>query len=178
MYNAACNHIDSAKDLDQKDPMSKFRERFHFPKSPGGKGLYFCGHSLGLQPKDTRKAIETELDSWATYGVEGHFEGPYPWLPYHENITKSFATLVGAKESEVVAMNTLTVNLHLMMVSFYRPTKTRFKILIENNTFPSDKYGVDSQARFHGFDPSEAIVELKPEPGKKTVSPEQVTAQI
>lgn len=178
MYTSSDNHIDSAKDLDQKDTMSKFRERFHFPKSPGGNGLYFCGHSLGLQPKDTRKAIETELDSWATYGVEGHFEGPYPWLPYHENITKSFSKLVGAKESEVVAMNTLTVNLHLMMVSFYRPTKTRFKILIENNTFPSDKYGVDSQARFHGFDPSAAIVELKPEPGKKTVSPEQVIAQI
>ncbi len=178
MYNTSHNHIDSAKDLDEKDSMSKFRERFHFPKSPGGKGLYFCGHSLGLQPKDTRKAIETELDSWATYGVEGHFEGPYPWLPYHENITKSFSKLVGAKESEVVAMNTLTVNLHLMMVSFYRPSKTRFKILIENNTFPSDKYGVDSQARFHGFDPSDAIVELKPEPGKKTVSPEQIIAQI
>lgn len=178
MFNSSQNHIDSARDLDAKDPMSKFRERFHFPKSPGGNGLYFCGHSLGLQPKDTKKAIETELDSWATYGVEGHFEGPYPWLPYHENITKSFANLVGAKESEVVAMNTLTVNLHLMMVSFYRPTKTRFKILIENNTFPSDKYGVDSQARFHGFDPSVAIVELKPAPGKKTVEPEDVIAQI
>ncbi|MFP5386363.1 MAG: kynureninase [Bacteriovoracia bacterium] len=178
MYNSTHNHIDSARDLDSKDPMSTFRGRFHFPESPGGKGLYFCGHSLGLQPKDTRKAIETELDSWATYGVEGHFEGPYPWLPYHENITKSFANLVGAKESEVVAMNTLTVNLHLMMVSFYRPTKTRYKILIENNTFPSDKYAVDSQARFHGFDPSEAIVELKPAPGKKTVDPEEVIAQI
>ena len=178
MYQSSHNHIDSAKDLDAKDPMSSFRSRFHFPKSPGGQGLYFCGHSLGLQPKDTRKAIETELDSWAQYGVEGHFEGPYPWLPYHENITKSFSKLVGAKESEVVAMNTLTVNLHLMMVSFYRPTKTRYKILIENNTFPSDKYGVDSQARFHGFDPGDAIVELRPEPGKKTVSPEQVLAQI
>lgn len=178
MYTTSHNHIDSAKDLDHQDPMSKFRERFHFPKSPGGQGLYFCGHSLGLQPKDTRKAIETELDSWATYGVEGHFEGPYPWLPYHENITKSFSKLVGAKESEVVAMNTLTVNLHLMMVSFYRPTKTRFKILIENNTFPSDKYGVDSQARFHGFAPDDAIVELKPSPGKKTVEPEDIIAQI
>lgn len=177
-YSASHDHIDSARDFDSKDKLSVFRERFHFPKSPGGQGLYFCGHSLGLQPKDTRKAIETELDSWATYGVEGHFEGPYPWLPYHENITKSFARLVGAKESEVVAMNTLTVNLHLMMVSFYRPTKTRFKILIENNTFPSDKYGVDSQARFHDFAPADAIVELKPEPGQKTVSPEAILAQI
>lgn len=178
MYQSSDNHLDSARSLDQKDPMSSFRERFHFPKSPNGRGLYFCGHSLGLQPKDARRAIETELDSWATYGVEGHFEGPYPWLPYHENITKSFSHLVGAKESEVVAMNTLTVNLHLMLVSFYRPTKSRFKILIENNTFPSDKYAVDSQARFHGFDPSEAIVELKPRPGRKTVDMEDVVAQI
>lgn len=178
MYQNSHNHIDSARDLDVKDSMSKFRDRFHFPKSPAGNGLYFCGHSLGLQPKDTKKAIETELDSWATYGVEGHFEGPYPWLPYHENITKSFSKIVGAKESEVVAMNTLTVNLHMMMVSFYRPTITRYKILIENNTFPSDKYGVDSQARFHGFDPSDAIVELKPAPGKKTVEMEDVIAQI
>ena len=178
MYNSTHDHLDSARDLDAKDPMSSFRERFHFPKSPGGQGLYFCGHSLGLQPKDARRAIETELDSWATYGVEGHFEGPYPWLPYHENITKSFANLVGAKETEVVAMNTLTVNLHLMLVSFYRPTKTRYKILIENNTFPSDKYAVDSQARFHGFDPALTVVELRPSPGKKTVEPEDVIAQI
>ncbi len=178
MYQSTHNHIDSAKDLDASDPMSVFRSRFHFPKSPGGQGLYFCGHSLGLQPKDTRKAIETELDSWAEYGVEGHFEGPHPWLPYHENITKSFANLVGAKNSEVVAMNTLTVNLHLMLVSFYRPTRTRFKILIENNTFPSDKYALDSQVRFHGFDPALTIVELQPAPGKKTVEPEDVIAQI
>ncbi len=178
MYKPTHNHVDSARELDADDPMSKFRDRFYFPKSPGGKGLYFCGHSLGLQPKDTKKAIETELDSWATYGVEGHFEGPYPWLPYHENITNSFAKIVGAKESEVVAMNTLTVNLHLMMVSFYRPTKSRYKILIENNTFPSDKYAVDSQARFHGFDPAATVVELKPSAGKKTVEPEDIIAQI
>lgn len=178
MYNSKHNHLDSAKSLDHEDQLKSLRDRFHFPKSPNGEGLYFCGHSLGLMPKDTKKAIDTELESWATYGVEGHFEGPYPWLPYHENITKSFSKLVGAKESEVVAMNTLTVNLHLMMVSFYKPTKTRFKILIENNTFPSDKYAVDSQARFHGFDPKEAIVELKPKPGKKTVDPQDVLDQI
>lgn len=177
-YHSGHNHLDAAKQLDQEDPLKTFRERFHFPKAPGGEGLYFCGHSLGLMPKETRKNIETELDSWASYGVEGHFEGPHPWLPYHENITKSFARLVGARESEVVAMNTLTVNLHLMMVSFYRPTKTRFKILIENNTFPSDKYAVDSQARFHGFDPATSVVELRPKPGKKTVDPEDVLDQI
>lgn len=177
MYQSTHNHIDSARSLDQENP--SFRDRYHFPKTaPGIDPLYFCGHSLGLMPKDAKKAIDTELESWATYGVEGHFNGPYPWLPYHENITKSFAHLVGAKENEVVAMNTLTVNLHLMMVSFYRPTKTRYKILIENNCFPSDKYAVDSQARIHGFDPAATIVELRPSPGKKTVEPADVLAQI
>lgn len=175
MYQSKHNHIDSAKALDLEFPSQ--RENFHFPEVPAGEDcLYFCGHSLGLMPKDAKQAIETELDSWGKYGVEGHFNGPYPWLPYHENITKSFANLMGAKETEVVAMNTLTVNLHLMLVSFYRPTKKRFKILIENNTFPSDKYAVDSQARFHGYE--NAVVELVPDEGKKTVSPESLIEQI
>lgn len=171
-YKSKDNHSESAKQLDLDDKLNHLRAEFHFPK-----GLYFCGHSLGLMPKVAQKAIETELESWKTYGVEGHFNGPYPWLPYHENITKSFASLVGAKESEVVAMNTLTVNLHLMLVSFYKPSKTRYKILIENNTFPSDKYAVDSQAKFHGFD-EDAVVELRPSPGKKTVEPKDIIDQI
>lgn len=175
MYQSKHNHIDSAKALDLEFPSQ--RDNFNFPEVPAGEDcLYFCGHSLGLMPKDAKQAIETELDSWGKYGVEGHFNGPYPWLPYHENITKSFANLMGAKDTEVVAMNTLTVNLHLMLVSFYRPTKKRFKILIENNTFPSDKYAVDSQARFHGFE--NAVVELVPDEGKKTVSPESLIEQI
>jgi kynureninase len=178
-YKSSDNHLDSAKALDADDALNGFRDKFHFPKAPeGADSLYFCGHSLGLMPKDTKKAIDTELESWSTYGVEGHFEGPYPWLPYHENITKSFAHIVGAKENEVVAMNTLTVNLHLMMVSFYKPTKTRYKILIENNTFPSDQYAVDSQVRFHGFDCEDAIVELKPREGRKTIDQEDILAQI
>jgi kynureninase len=178
-FNSSHDHIDSARELDQEDPLRSFRDKFHFPKAPtAAESLYFCGHSLGLMPKDAKKAINTELDSWSTYGVEGHFEGPYPWLPYHENITKSFAHIVGAKETEVVAMNTLTVNLHLMMVSFYKPTKTRYKILIENNTFPSDQYAVDSQARFHGFNCEDAIVELKPREGRKTVDQQDILDQI
>ncbi len=185
-FNQTHNHIDSAKSLDHEDHLKRFRDKFHFPKSSSSSSkdledkdaLYFCGHSLGLMPKDTKKAIEIELDSWAKYGVEGHFEGPYPWLPYHENITQSFANIVGAKEKEVVAMNTLTANLHLMMVSFYRPTKTRYKILIENNTFPSDKYAVDSQARFHGLNPNNVVVELRPKVGKKTVDHEDILEQI
>lgn len=178
MYNSKHNDLNAAKELDLEYPSQ--REHFHFPEVPKGQDcLYFCGHSLGLMPKDVKTAIDTELDSWGKYGVEGHFNGPYPWLPYHENITKSFANLVGAKETEVVAMNTLTVNLHLMLVSFYRPTKTRYKILIENNTFPSDKYAVDSQARFHGFEnASDVVVELVPDEGKKTVSPESILKQI
>jgi kynureninase len=129
-------------------------------------------------PKNAPKYVAQDMEAWGKYAVEGHFEGKHPWLPYHENITSSFARLVGARESEVVAMNTLTVNLHLLMVSFYRPTAKRFKILIENNTFPSDKYAVDSQARFHGFDPREAIVELKPAPGSMTVTEDQIAEQI
>jgi kynureninase len=171
--------LQNARDLDQQDPLRKFRSEFVFPETKSGETpLYFAGHSLGLMPKRAGEYIQQELNSWGQHGVEGHFEGAHPWLPYHENITASFARLVGAKEDEVVAMNTLTVNLHLLMVSFYRPTKTRFKILIENNSFPSDKYAVDSQARFHGFDPREAVVELKPRDGEPHLREEDVLAKI
>ncbi|MES3036696.1 MAG: kynureninase [Bdellovibrionota bacterium] len=172
-------NLKEAQQLDKNDPLSRFREHFVFPDAHNGQApLYFAGHSLGLMPKKASQYVQQELDAWGKYAVEGHFEGKNPWLPYHENITGSFARLVGAKESEVVAMNTLTVNLHLLMVSFYRPTKERFKILIENNSFPSDKYAVDSQARFHGFDPKEAIVELKPSPGNLTVTADEISDQI
>jgi kynureninase len=149
-----------ARVMDEKDPLKGFRSRFHLPKAPqGGDALYFAGNSLGLQPKKAREYVDEELESWARLGVEGHFEGKHPWLPYHENVTEASARVVGAKPSEVVVMNTLTVNLHLMMVSFYRPTKERHKILIEKNAFPSDQYAVASQARFHGYDPNEAVLE-------------------
>lgn len=172
-------NLQTAREKDQKDPLKKFRQEFEFPHAKNNNSpLYFAGHSLGLMPKKAREFINEELDAWGTYGVEGHFEGKHPWLPYHENITSSFARLVGAKESEVVAMNTLTVNLHLLMVSFYKPTTKRFKILIENNTFPSDKYAVDSQARFHGYKPEEAVVELKPRLGETHVREEDLLQQI
>lgn len=168
-----------AQELDLQDPLKNFRKEFIFPASPNKEApLYFAGHSLGLMPKKAQDYINEELQAWGQYGVEGHFEGKHPWLPYHENITASYARLVGGLESEVVAMNSLTVNLHLMMVSFYRPNKTKFKILIENNTFPSDKYAVDSQARFHGFDPENAIVELKPREGELHVREEDLLDQI
>lgn len=172
-------NLAEAQKWDQEDSLHQFRNEFILPEAEGKSDvLYFAGHSLGLMPKRAREYVNEELDAWGKYAVEGHFSGKHPWLPYHELITASFARLVGAKESEVVAMNTLTVNLHLLMTSFYRPTKERFKILIENNTFPSDKYAVDSQARFHGFDPREAVVELKPRPGQMTVSREDVQEQI
>ncbi|MBC87366.1 MAG: kynureninase [Bdellovibrionaceae bacterium] len=171
--------LDAAKKMDEQDSLSSLREEFIFPKtSTGESSLYFAGHSLGLQPKRAKVLIEEELQDWGKYGVEGHFKGPYPWLPYHEFLTEPMARLVGALPEETVVMNTLTANLHLMMVSFYRPTKSRFKILIENNTFPSDVYAVKSQARFHGFDWREAVVELKPRNGEMFVRPEDIKDQI
>ena len=160
--------------LDQNDPCRSMRERFVLPSNC----LYFVGHSLGPMPKTSETAVKEELQFWGQYGVEGHFEAKRPWYSYHENITESFARLVGAQPCEVVAMNSLTVNLHLMMVSFYRPSRKRHKILIENNTFPSDKYAVDSQARFHGFDPATTVVELKSQNNSLTVSEEDILNQI
>ncbi|MFN7685856.1 MAG: kynureninase [Oligoflexia bacterium] len=159
------------------------REEFLFPKTPSGSDyLYFAGNSLGLQPRKARQYIEEELEDWARLGVEGHLKARHPWLPYHEFLTESLARLVGAKSTEVVAMNTLSVNLHLMMVSFYRPTKTRYKILIEGGAFPSDQYAVASQARFHagaqGFDAASTIVELKPRAGEDALRPEDILATI
>ena len=178
-FTTEFDSLESAKKLDLQDELKSFRSEFIFPKNDKGEDqLYFAGHSLGLMPKKAREFINQELDSWGQYAVEGHFKGEHPWLHYHENITASFARLVGALNSEVVAMNTLTVNLHLLLVSFYRPTKTRYKILIENNSFPSDKYAVDSQARFHGFLAEDAIVELKPRVGEMIVRQEDIEAQI
>jgi len=161
------NTLDYAKQQDAQDPLASFRNKFHIPKNAAGENLiYLCGNSLGLQPKLTAEYLQEELDAWAQYGVEGHTEGKHPWLPYHEFLTNNMANVVGAKPSEVVVMNTLTVNLHLMMVSFYRPTKTRFKIVVESDAFPSDKYAVESQIKFHGFDPNDALIQWKPRPGE------------
>ena len=168
-----------AQKQDTEDKLGKFKSQFNFPKTETGEDqLYFAGHSLGLMPKKASNYVNEELNSWSKYGVEGHFLGPHPWLHYHENITSSFAKLVGARPSEVVAMNTLTVNLHLMMVSFYRPTKSRFKILIENNSFPSDKYAVDSQARFHGHQPENTVVELNAGPDGFTLTEDSILETI
>ncbi len=160
------NTLSFARSLDAQDPLKGFRNAFHFPKHKGKKAIYFCGNSLGLQPKATEKAIQYELDYWKNNGVEGWFAGETPWLSYHKNLSELAAPIVGAKPEEVIIMNTLTVNLHLMMVSFYRPTAKRFKILMEGGAFPSDQYAIESQVRLHGFDPSESIVEITPRQGE------------
>ena len=169
------NSLDYAKQFDREDPLSYLRKEFHIPKDKHGKEwLYFTGNSLGLQPKITEKYIRQELEDWANLGVEGHFEAKNPWLSYHELLTDTMAKIVGAKPIEVVVMNTLTTNLHLLMVSFYQPTKTKYKIIIESDAFPSDRYAVQSQLSFHGFDPEEALLEWKPKEGKELLELEDL----
>ena len=168
-----------AAHLDATDPLAAFRQEFHLPAGPDGRPCaYFCGNSLGLMPKAARAAAEQEFDSWARLGVEGHFQAPSFWMHYHDTLTEASARLVGALPLEVVVMNNLTVNLHLLLVSFYRPTATRYKILMEGGAFPSDQYAIESQARMHGLDPAEAIVELVPRPGEYTLRTEDIEAKI
>ncbi|SFQ27396.1 kynureninase [Hymenobacter arizonensis] len=169
----------SAAQLDAADPLAAFRQEFHIPPGPDGQPCaYLCGNSLGLQPKAARAAVEQEFDAWERLGVEGHFHGTSPWMHYHETLAAGSAALVGARPIEVVVMNNLTVNLHLLLVSFYRPTATRYKILMEGGAFPSDQYAIESQARLHGLDPAEVIVELVPRPGEHTLRTEDIEATI
>jgi kynureninase len=162
-----------ARALDDADPLRTYREQFHIPQRPDGRPtIYFCGHSLGLQPRATRAALLAELDDLQQLAVEAHFRGRHPWMPYHEFVRDDLAALVGALPHEVVAMNSLTVNLHLMMVSFYRPTPARNAILIERNAFPSDHHAVESQIRFHGFDPADALIEIDPDLADGSLSPD------
>jgi kynureninase len=172
------NTIDFARRMDAEDPLKKFRERFYFPQFNGEDVIYFTGNSLGLQPKTTKKFIEQELEDWATYGVEGHFHAKNPWFAYHEFLTEKTARLVGAKQNEVVVMNQLTVNVHLLLVSFYRPRGLRYKIIVEQKAFPSDQYAVESQVKFHGYDPEDAIIEICPREGEHTIRTEDILAQI
>ena len=162
---------------DLADPLAHFRALFHIPQHQGHDQWYFCGNSLGLQPKSVRAALQQELDDWAAYGVEGHFHAKHPWMPYHSELRDLLAECVGAKPVEVVAMNSLTVNLHLLMVSFYRPTPTRPAIVIEQGAFPSDRYAVESQIRFHGFDPAECLIEVAADPDTGLVA-EDALAQV
>ncbi len=167
-----------AQQQDEQDTLRRFRDEFLFPKHEGKDVIYFCGNSLGLQPKRTRAYINAQLDNWEQYGVEGHFMSDTPWMYYQKTTKESLARLVGASPMEVVAMNQLTVNLHLMMLSFYRPTAERYQIIMEAAAFPSDQYALESQARFHGFDPEDAIVELHPREGEYTLRTEDILATI
>ncbi len=167
-----------ARSQDSADPLQSYRNRFHLPSLGTPQLVYFTGHSLGLQPKSVRAAVELELDEWAKYGVEGHFHSTNPWYSYHELLTPPMADLVGAHESEVVCMNSLTTNIHLLFVSFYRPTKTRYKIISEARMFPSDRYLLETQAQFHGFDPDDAIIEVAPRQGEHLIREEDILATI
>src|SRR5262249_8631785 len=164
-----------ARDLDAADPLRGYRERFHIPLGPDGQPCaYLCGNSLGLQPKEARDLVERELKAWARLGVEGHFKEEAPWYDYHELFRESGARLVGARPGEVVMMNSLTVNLHLMMGTFYRPAGVRTKLLIDEPAFPSDRYAVESQIRHHGLDPSEHLLTVGPRPGEHLLREEDV----
>ena len=173
------NSRDFALELDKNDPLLSYQEKFHFPLQENGeKHIYLCGNSLGLQSKNTESFVIQELDDWKKLGVEGHFQARKPWLPYHEFLSESYSKIIGSKESEVVAMNTLSVNLHLMLVSFYRPDTLRNKIIIEGDAFPSDIYAVESHIRHHGLDPSESLIKLKPRGGEVTIRLEDIKSVI
>jgi kynureninase len=168
-----------APTLDAGDPLACFREEFHHPHDDAGRRLvYLCGHSLGLQPKAAAQYVEQELKDWQRLGVLGHTHAERPWIPYHEQAAAPLAALVGAEETEVIAMNSLTVNLHLMMVSFFRPDATRNRVLIEKSAFPSDRYAVVSQLAFHGMNAAEHLIEIEPRPGERTLRTEDVIHRI
>jgi kynureninase len=172
------NTLAYAKEQDAQDSLAVYREQFHHPIIDGKQVLYFTGNSLGLQPKRAREYVNKELDEWAKWGVEGHFLAENPWVSYHEILTPASARLVGAKESEVVCMGSLTNNLHLLFVSFYKPTAKRFKIISEAKMFPSDRYLLETQVRHHGFDPAEAIIEISPRDGEHTIHEDDIIAAI
>src|SRR5881396_1146212 len=166
---------DFALQLDAEDPLRHFREKFHLPLGKDGKPvIYFAGNSLGLMPKSARQIVERELDDWAKRGVDAHHAAGTPWYSYHEMLREPTARLVGAQPNEVICMNSLTVNLHLMMATFYRPTKSRFKILMEDPAFPSDTYAIKTQIVHHGLDPKEALVLARPREGEFTVRQDDI----
>jgi kynureninase len=172
------NTLQFAKELDSKDPLKHFREMFYIPLMFGKECIYFTGNSLGLQAKRTQDYVVDELEDWASLGAEGHLHARNPWLPYHEIFPKQLSKIVGCLPHEIVVMNSLTVNLHLLMVSFYRPTKQRYKIICEAKAFPSDQYAFETQAKYHGFDPEEAVIEVAPGEGEYTLRTEDIISTI
>lgn len=172
------NSADYAASMDANDPLHAFRSKFHIPRRNDNELIYFCGNSLGLQPKTTRQFIEQELKDWETFGVEGHLDAKNPWLYYHHFLEDQTARLVGAEPLEVVVMNSLTVNLNLLMISFYRPSKKRYKIMLEYMAFPSDQYAIENQVKFHGYDPHDAIIELMPRESENVIRTEDILEKI
>ena len=173
------NSLAFALELDKQDSISFMQEKFYFPKRENGeKYIYLCGNSLGLQSKHTEDFVKQELEDWKKLGVEGHFHATNPWLPYHEFLSESYSKIVGSKVNEVVAMNTLSVNLHLMMVSFFRPQKLKNKIIIESDAFPSDIYAVESHLKHHGLDPSECLIKLRTRTGEFALRTEDILTEI
>ena len=172
------NTLEYALEKDRNDELRSFRKRFYFPQHNGKDRLNFCGNSLGLQPKSVRDYIDVELKDWKDFGVEGHFEGKNAWFYYHHHFSEKLSNIVGAKSSEVVVMNTLTTNLHLMMVSFYQPQGNRYKIMVEGGAFPSDYYAVESQLKLHGYDWQEGMIELVPREGEYNLRTEDILSKI
>ncbi len=163
------NSLAYAQKLDAEDPLKKFRERFYIPMVNGKDSIYFTGNSLGLQPKTTQEYVLNELEDWANYGVEGHFHARNPWLSYHEMFPALLSDIIGAKPEEIVVMNQLTVNLHLLLTTFYKPTKERYKIICEAKAFPSDQYAMQSQVSLHGFNVADTIIEVEPLEGSALI---------
>ncbi|MEI2739981.1 MAG: kynureninase [Chitinophagaceae bacterium] len=172
------NTLEFARKLDANDPLKHFREMFYIPIMFGKEAIYFTGNSLGLQPKRTQDYVVDELEDWASLGVEGHFHARNPWMPYHEIFPRQLSKIIGCKENEVVVMNQLTVNLHLLMVSFYRPAKQRYKIICEAKAFPSDQYAFETQATYHGFNAADAVIEVLPREGEHTLRTEDIISVI
>jgi kynureninase len=172
------NNLGFAKDLDAIDPLKDFRSKFYIPIINGNECIYFTGNSLGLQPKTTQDYVLNELEDWASFGVEGHFHARQPWFSYHEMFPNLLIKIVGALPEEIVVMNQLTVNLHLLMASFYQPTKERFKIICEAKAFPSDQYAFETQARFHGLNPDDVIIEVEPRAGEYVIRTEDIINTI
>lgn len=172
------NSLQYAQQLDEQDELKHFRDAFYIPMIYGKESIYFTGNSLGLQPKSTQDYVLNELEDWASLGVEGHFHARNPWMPYHEIFPNQLAKIVGCLPNEVVVMNQLTVNLHLLMVSFYRPTKTKYKIICETKAFPSDQYALESQVKFHGFNYEDAVIEIQPRQGEHNIRTEDILQAI
>ena len=170
--------LEFAKSMDEKDPLKDFRNRFFIPQHNERNCIYFTGNSLGLQPKTVSRYVQQELDDWAKMGVEGHFHARNPWMPYHEIFPRQLSNIVGCKENEVVVMNSLTVNLHLLMVSFYHPTNERYKIICETKAFPSDQYAFETQVKYHGYDPKDAIIEVEPRKEEYAIRNEDIISTI